>query len=99
MESRKHVERKKRSEKSSNSETEENIERVGMFVGSDSRLTLKMLGKHANLNRPTANQILTGHLYMRKICAEHPTIDHRRTIEKHWLDLLNRIINEQDCFF
>jgi len=47
-----------------------NVERVRSLVGSDCRLTLRMISSELNLNWFTIHQILTQYLGMRKVCAK-----------------------------
>lgn len=73
--------------------------RVYTLERSDRRLTLGML-RQLNWNRFTVHQIFTEYLHMWKLCAK--MVQKNFAIEQKddknkWLDLLDRIIGEQDC--
>ncbi|GFT35544.1 protein GVQW3 [Trichonephila clavipes] len=69
-EGRESVEDEPRRGRPSVSKTAENVVRVPDRVGSDHRLTVRMIGEELNLNHTTVHQILTNELKMRKICAK-----------------------------
>ncbi|GFX47142.1 HTH_48 domain-containing protein [Trichonephila clavipes] len=69
-EGRESIEDEPRNGRPSVSKTAENVIRVRDLVGSDRRLTVRLIGKELNLNHTTVHQILINELKMRKICAK-----------------------------
>jgi len=64
------IEDEPRSGRPSTSKMDNNVEIVGALVGSDRRLTVRMITNELNLNHTTVHQILTEELAMRKLCAK-----------------------------
>lgn len=102
LEGRENVEDDPRSGRPSTAKTDENVERVRALVGSDRRLTIRMMSEQLNLNTFTVHQILKGDLNMRKICAKmvpkNLTIEQKDTRKNVCVDLLEKIANDPEFF-
>ena len=96
------VEDEPRAGRLSTSKTDDNVERVRSLVGSDRRLTLRMISSELNLNRFTGHQILTQDLDMRKVYAKmvpkNLTTEQMANQRDVCLDLLDRLEREPEFF-
>ena len=70
LEGREQVEDEPCAGRTSNSKTDDNVERVRSLVRSDRRLTLRIISSELNLNQFTVHQILTQDLDLRKVCTK-----------------------------
>jgi len=77
------VEDEPRSGRTCTSKTEENVNKVRDLVGSDRRLTVRMISSVLNLNRQTVHEIFTFELGMQKnLCQAGPKNSHQLTERK-----------------
>ena len=84
----------------STSKTDNSVEKVQALVGSDHRLTVRMIASELNLNHTTLHQILTQELAMRKLCAKivpkNPINEQKDHQKDMCLHLLERIQSDRN---
>lgn len=97
---REDVEDDPRSGRPSTSKTDKNIEKVGVLVRSDRRLTIRMISDTVGIDKESVRQILHDNFNMHKVCAKMvPKIlsDDQKEIRKNLsTDALNQIENDPD---
>ena len=97
---REDVEDDPRSGRPSTSKTDKNIEKVGVLVRSDRRLTIRMISNTVGIDKESVRQILHDNFNMHKVCAKMvPKIlsDDQKEIRKNLsTDALNQIENDPD---